>query len=194
MKHAKIIFWVMLLPLFVFGLPLDKIESIMQERIDESLQILKTQKNVQVAANEIFAFFDPIFDFKLMAQLSLSNEYKKLTQEQQQQFIKSFEKSLKENFISKVKLYKDEKMNVIGGTQTKNNRYELKSSIILDGKENYIIFKFYESNKDWKIYDVDILGVSLIQTYRSQFADILKQSDFQTLIQKLENEIKIDTQ
>ncbi|MCH5321958.1 MAG: ABC transporter substrate-binding protein [Helicobacter sp.] len=166
----------------------------MQERIDESLQILKTQKNVQVAANEIFAFFDPIFDFKLMAQLSLSNEYKKLTQEQQQQFIKSFEKSLKENFISKVKLYKDEKMNVIGGTQTKNNRYELKSSIILDGKENYIIFKFYESNKDWKIYDVDILGVSLIQTYRSQFADILKQSDFQTLIQKLENEIKIDTQ
>lgn len=194
MKHAKIIFWVMLLPLFVFGLPLDKIESTMQERIDESLQILKTQKNVQVAANEIFAFFDPIFDFKLMAQLSLSNEYKKLTQEQQQQFIKSFEKSLKENFISKVKLYKDEKMNVIGGTQTKNNRYELKSSIILDGKENYIIFKFYESNKDWKIYDVDILGVSLIQTYRSQFADILKQSDFQTLIQKLENEIKIDTQ
>lgn len=54
------------------------------------------------------------------------------------------------------------------------------------GKKN-IIFKFYNNNNDWLIYDIDVLGVSIVQTYRSQFGDILANQDFDTLLQKLEN-------
>uniref|UniRef100_UPI003A88854D ABC transporter substrate-binding protein n=2 Tax=Helicobacter TaxID=209 RepID=UPI003A88854D len=46
---------------------------------------------------------------------------------------------------------------------------------------------------DWKIYDVDILGISVIQTYRSQFSDILAHSDFQTLLAKLKSEITFES-
>ena len=73
------------------------------------------------------------------------------------------------------------------------NRYHLKTSIIIDGKVNYIIFKFYpKEQENWKIYDADVLGISIIQTYRSQFADILKRYDFTTLMQKLQSEITLD--
>ncbi|MHM47284.1 ABC transporter substrate-binding protein, partial [Campylobacter coli] len=47
--------------------------------------------------------------------------------------------------------------------------------------------KFYNNNNDWLIYDIDVLGVSIVQTYRSQFGDILANQDFDTLLQKLEN-------
>ena len=104
-------------------------------------------------------------------------------------FNKAFEASLKRSFTDKLHLYKDETIKVLGGEKIKNNRYNLKTSIILDGKINYIIFKFRELNGDWKIYDVDVLGISVIQTYRSQFADIIDQQGFEALLKKLESEI-----
>ena len=85
-------------------------------------------------------------------------------------------------------------MKVVGGEQSKNNRYNLKTSMVLDGKLNYIVFKFYDNKGDWKIYDVDILGISVIQTYRSQFGDILTNADFQTLLTKLKSEDAFNTQ
>lgn len=54
------------------------------------------------------------------------------------------------------------------------------------GKKN-IIFKFYNDNNNWLIYDVDVLGVSIVQTYRSQFGDILANQGFDALLQKLES-------
>ncbi|MBX7490928.1 ABC transporter substrate-binding protein [Helicobacter sp. Faydin-H64] len=176
----------------------------MQTNIDATLRILqelpKTTQNVpqdeasiQRAANQIFILFDPIFDYTLMSQLALSQHYKTLTKEQLKAFNASFERNLKRNFTDKLKLYKDEKMEVIGGDKPKSNRYNLKTSLILNGKVNYITFKFYDNKKDWKIYDVDVLGVSIIQTYRSQISDILAKSDFNALLDSLQNEISFES-
>lgn len=188
-----------------FGLELNQIQSTMEQNIQKTLAIL--QKNathnpqnskaanaqIERIAQEIFAMFDSIFDYKLMAQLSLSQHYKTLTKEQQEQYNQAFEQNLKRSFTDKLRLYKDEEMQVVGGEQTKNNRYNLKTSMVLDGKLNYIIFKFYDSKGDWRIYDVDILGISVVQTYRSQFNDILTNADFQTLLAKLQSEIHFES-
>ena len=188
-----------------FGLELNQIQSTMEQNIQKTLAIL--QKNathnpqnskaanaqIEQIAQEIFAMFDSIFDYKLMAQLSLSQNYKTLTKEQQDQYNQAFEQNLKRSFTDKLRLYKDEEMQVVGGEQTKNNRYNLKTSMVLDGKLNYIIFKFYDSKGDWRIYDVDILGISVVQTYRSQFNDILTNADFQTLLAKLQSEIHFES-
>ena len=188
-----------------FGLELNQIQSTMEQNIQKTLAIL--QKNVannpqdskaanaqiEQIAQGIFVMFDSIFDYKLMAQLSLSQNYKTLTKEQQDQYNQAFEQNLKRSFTDKLRLYKDEEMQVVGGEQTKNNRYNLKTSMVLDGKLNYIIFKFYDSKGDWRIYDVDILGISVVQTYRSQFNDILTNADFQTLLAKLQSEIHFES-
>ncbi|TLD84102.1 ABC transporter substrate-binding protein [Helicobacter sp. MIT 11-5569] len=175
----------------------------MQKNIQQTLAILQkttsgnkdsTISNAQAEqiSKEIFALFDSIFDYSLMAQLSLSKEYKALSQAQQIEYTKAFEQNLKKSFTDKLKLYKDEKIEVVGGEKPKPNRYNLKTSMVLDGKINYIIFKFHDNNGDWKIYDVDILGISIIQTYRSQFSDILAKSDFNTLLNSLQSEISFE--
>ena len=52
-----------------------------------------------------------------------------------------------------------------------------------------IIYKFYKtSSNDWLIYDVDILGVSIIQAYRTQFADALAKESFEKLMEKLKKD------
>ena len=42
----------------------------------------------------------------------------------------------------------------------------------------------------WKIYDLEIKGVSVIRTYRSQFAEILERGTIGDLIKKLETPVK----
>lgn len=189
----KILFSFLLVATFGFALEFDKIDTTMEKNINQTIHILQTSnKNIESIAKEIFAMFDSIFDYHLMAQLSLSKKYKTLSPSQQKEFDVAFEKNLKRSFTDKLHLYKDETMKVLGGQRTKANRYNLKTSIILDGKIHYITFKFHEFNQDWKIYDVDILGISVIQTYRSQFADIISQEGFEKLLQKLESEIRFE--
>ncbi len=189
----KILFSFLLVATFGFALEFDKIDTTMEKNINQTIHILQTSnKSIESIAKEIFAMFDSIFDYHLMAQLSLSKKYKTLSPSQQKEFDVAFEKNLKRSFTDKLHLYKDETMKVLGGQKTKANRYNLKTSIILDGKIHYITFKFHELNQDWKIYDVDILGISIIQTYRSQFADIISQEGFEKLLQKLESEIRFE--
>ena len=185
-----------------FGLEFSAIDSTMEQNIQKTLALLQknthnapiSEAKAQHIAKEVFLIFDSIFDYQLMAQLSLSKEYKTLSETQKKEYNQAFEQNLKKSFTDKLRLYKDEEMKVVGGEQSKNNRYNLKTSMVLDGKLNYIVFKFYDNKGDWKIYDVDILGISVIQTYRSQFGDILTNADFQTLLTKLKSEDAFNTQ
>jgi phospholipid transport system substrate-binding protein len=53
-----------------------------------------------------------------------------------------------------------------------------------DKKE--MTYKLYKTKKKgWMVYDVDVLGVSIVQTYRSQFSGILKKESLEELIERL---------
>ncbi|AXP08992.1 toluene tolerance protein [Campylobacter hepaticus] len=184
----KKIFLILALCLNTFALPLDAISNTMQKNIDESLKFLQNSKeNKKEAADKIFALFNDIIDYKLMAKLSLSKNYFQLSSQEQEQFSLAFESSLKKSFTDKLSLYKDQILKVKKGELKNENRYFLNASMIVDGEEKNIVFKFYNDNNNWLIYDIDVLGVSIVQTYRSQFKDILAHQGFDSLLKKLEN-------
>ena len=45
-----------------------------------------------------------------------------------------------------------------------------------------IIFYKKKQNNQWYIYDVELVGVSIIQTYRKQFSEFLKTKTVKELI------------
>jgi len=51
-------------------------------------------------------------------------------------------------------------------------------------------YKLYHSESEWKIYDVEIQGVSIIRSYRSQFSEILKNGTIDDLLLKLEKSVE----
>lgn len=92
----KKIFLILTLFFNAFALQLDEISSTMQKNIDASLKLLQDNKeDKKQAANGIFKLFDSIIDYKLMAKLSLSKNYSKLTPKEQEKFTTAFETSLK---------------------------------------------------------------------------------------------------
>ena len=49
-----------------------------------------------------------------------------------------------------------------------------------------MVYKLYESQDTWKIYDVEIEGVSILKSYRAQINEILGRASFEELIQRFE--------
>ncbi len=136
----------------------------------------------------------PIFDFDLMAKLVLGRtNWPKLTVSEQKRFTELFAERLKSFYLEKTSLYNNEK--VVFKPETKN-----KSSIYIpmvmnrNDKEIEILYKLRkidEADKAgmkeyWKIYDVEIEGVSVLLTYQSQFDDILHRGSVKDLFDLLE--------
>lgn len=176
------------------GIKESEISSTMQEKINLSLTYLKDNAlSKENKAEKIFALFNEIFDFNLMSQLSLANDWKKLNNAQKTEFIQVFEQRLKQSFLDKLDLYTNEEIFVKKLQKPKQNRIILPTTLQNKDKQIDISYKFYLSKNDWLIYDVDILGVSVIQTYRNQIVGFLEKDGFENLIKKLkESQISTD--
>ncbi len=190
----KYIILSLLLVANLFALSENQIESYMSKNINLVVKIIKTGKenniSKKVISKRIFKLFDPIFDYKLMSILSLgTNVWKDLDIKQREEFVKKFTRRLKDSYKSKLDMYNGQKINVDGIEKIRKNRIHLLSSI-RDKKQKFdIVYKFYKAkNNQWYIYDVDVLGVSIIQTYRSQFSDELKKISFDELLKKLDKQ------
>ncbi len=166
------------------------ITAFMQSNIDTATSVLRNnQLSKAEKSSKIFAIFDTIFDYTLMAKLAISGkQWEQLTPEKQKEFTKLFEMRLKTSYMEKLDLYTDEKLVIKNLDKIKDSRIHLTTHLMRNGEVYEIIYKFYkDNNNNWMIYDVDILGVSIIQTYRTQFADILSKESFETLLNKLKS-------
>jgi phospholipid transport system substrate-binding protein len=48
-------------------------------------------------------------------------------------------------------------------------------------------YRLVKNNSGWKIYDFSVDGISMVQSYRAQFAPILKQGGLPQLTRKLQS-------
>ena len=170
----------------------NEIQEQMTKKIDNVLLILeKKELNISQKGDEIIKIIDEVFDYELMARIALGKEtWNTLTNEKQKEFVKVFENKLKKSYIEKLELYNDQKVKILGLKPYNNTRLQLETELV--GKEgNYKInYNFYNKSKDneeWLIYDVDLVGVSIIQTYRQQFSGLLKEKTFDEMLVLLEN-------
>jgi len=163
----------------------------MTKRIDNVLQILeKKDKTFAQKGDEIIKIIDDVFDYELMAKIALGKEtWSSITPEKQKQFTKVFENKLKKSYIEKLELYNDQKVKIIGLKPHNNTRLQLETELLgKDGiyKINYNFYNKSKDNEEWLIYDVDLVGVSIIQTYRQQFSGLLKEKTFDEMLALLE--------
>ena len=142
----------------------------------------------EVKEKEIFKIITPIFDFQLMAQLALGRKHwPKLNQSEHEKFLQLFTERLKSSYLKKVMLYTDEQVLFKDPVEDKKKKtvvipVELVSK---DSKVN-MLYKLRKVKKRWKIYDVEIQGVSILLTYRAQFDDILSKGTVKDLLTQLE--------
>jgi len=158
------------------------------------IKIIQNKKlDLQTRNDKIIEMITPMFDFKLMAKLSLGKTWKILNKQQQNEFVKLYVKRMKKSYSSKIDKYTNEKIVINDIQQIKKNRAILKTILITQDDKLEIIYKFYKPKKqrqnknDWLIYDVVIAGVSIVKTDKAQFKAVLKETSIEALLDKLRN-------
>ncbi len=165
----------------------DVAKELLETRIMSAIAVLQIKDlDQQEKKKQVIEIVTPIFNFSLMAKLSLGRKYwPGLTKEERQRFTELFTKLLKTSYLDKLTLYTDEK--VVFKTPVQEKR-KIKIPTELISKDNTIsmLYKLHESTHSWLIYDIEIQGVSIISSYRSQFDQVLSNGTIDELLIKLE--------
>ena len=165
-----------------------EIQAMTKEKVDLVIQTLKdTSLSKKEKKEGILKTIDGLFDFNLMARLSLGKKnWKALSKAKRKEFSMLFVERLKQSYLDKLDLYTDEEVVVGEAKLTKKNRVEVLTYLITKDDKKEMTYKLYKSKKKrWMVYDVDVLGVSIVQTYRSQFSGILKKESMEQLMERM---------
>jgi len=163
-----------------------KVHAMVQDKIGSVIGYLKDPALSKPIRNKkIIEAINPIFDFKIMAKVSLGKRHwRSMSPAQRKEFVTLFVQRLKESYLEKLDLYTDEDVAVEDAVQVKS-RIHVTTYLVTKIDKKEMIYKFYKSKGQWKIYDVQILGVSIVQTYRSQFRGLLRSGGIEPLLAKL---------
>ena len=191
MKNLHKLLIIILLSIYLqinaYALQKNNILNSMTNSINKVTYILKQNElSKENKAKKIFKMLDEVFDYKLMSKISLGRVYKTLSNEQKEAFTLAFTNKLKQSYMDKLNLYTDQKTKIKELKQTKKTRMILYTDLIGDESVFAINYKFYKNKQnDWFIYDVQLLGVSILQTYRKQFKEYLRNHTIDDLTKNM---------
>ena len=187
-KISLLVFILFINSLFAFEEKDIKIK--MTNTIDKILLVVKDSKmSKNLKSQEIIVLMDKVLDYNLMSRLALGKKWTELNEQEEVLFKKYFKRILETSYVDKLSLYTDELVHIKSLEKVKKNRIKLATQLIGKNSKYDIIYKFYKNSKtnDWLIYDIDLMGVSVIQTYRRQFTSFLQDKHFQDLLNTLKN-------
>jgi phospholipid transport system substrate-binding protein len=174
------------------GEPTDQVRG----AIDRVLEILK-KKDLQATEKRterralLREEISKAFDFDEMAKRSLGPTWRQRTSEERKEYVALFRQVLENSYLGKVEAYKGEKIKY-GKESVEEGRIATVETLIVTGKgqEIPLNYRMLKEASGWRVYDVVIEEISLVNNYRSQFAGILQKSSFQDLLARLREMIK----
>ena len=153
---------------------------------DAVIWVLKRNDvNNEETERRISKILRPVFDFPLMAKLALGRKHwPEFTPVQRQEFTRLFVGRLETAYWENIKLYTNEEA-VFKPPVRKKKTLWIPMVLLSEAEEVAILYKLRKAKERWKVYDVEIQGVSIVLTYRSQFDDILQKGTAEELLSRL---------
>ena len=130
------------------------------------------------------------FDFTEMAKRSLGSEWRRRSPEEQKEFVKLFTDLLERAYLDKIEFYNGENFQYLKEREDNNNYAQVDTKLVDNkGQEFAINYRLYNTKGDWKVYDVVIENVSIVNNYRSQFTRVLATSSYEELVNRMKGKL-----
>jgi len=129
------------------------------------------------------------FDYAEMAKRTLARHWKKLDQEQKDEFVNLFHDFLSNSYAGNVDGYSGEQVQYLK-ERLKGNFAEVQTKAVSPKMAVPIYYRLLKKKNAWWVYDVVINGVSLMKNYRGQFSRIIKSSSYEGLLEKLRSKVE----
>lgn len=124
----------------------------------------------------------PQFDFTEMAKRSLGPHWARRTGAEQREFVKIFAGLLGISYADNIESYTSQ--NILYTREVEDQNYaEVDTQIVTENRPSLTInYKLHSVDKQWKVYDLVIEDISVVNNYRSQFDRVIVRSSFEELV------------
>jgi len=157
----------------------------MLDALKQEQGLIKQQPNrVNALANQIIM---PHIDFQSMSSWVLGKYWRRATAEQKQQFPVQFRRLILRTYATALSEYTDETIHYLplrasdGDSDVTVRTFIERSS----GPGIPVAYRMHQVQKDWKVYDISIDGISLVNNYRRSFSIEIRRHGLDGLINKL---------
>ncbi|HVN38765.1 MAG TPA: ABC transporter substrate-binding protein [Myxococcota bacterium] len=163
--------------------------SVIQRTIDEVLAILRDKgRSSDQRRKDLEAIARDRFDFMTMSKLVMATNWKKLSPDQQTEFVDQFTRFLANDYGARIDRYHQEDVQITGEQPEARGDHTVKTKIVGGDNDGAIVdyrLRQQEGGGNWLIIDVVIEGISLVANYRDQFREVANQGGPVVVIQKL---------
>ncbi len=168
------------------GQPTEVVRGVIERALDilKNPAYSKSQKH-QMVKNIV----DPHFDYQEMAKLSLGATWKTLSGAQQAEFVSLFSELLEASYADKIDKYAQRVKIDYSGEIPEGDRVEVRTVVVRPNDRFPLDYRLIQEGGTWRVYDVVIEGVSLVNNYRSQFSRIIHQSSYADLVRRLKTKV-----
>ena len=134
----------------------------------------------------------PHVNFERMTALSVGRAWREATPEQKKQLMTEFRILLLRTYSNAFTAVRDQsvRMKPFRGDSA-SDEVIVRSEIVQPrGEPIQLDYRLEKADRAWKIYDVNVLGVWLVQTYRNQFAQEISAGGIDGLVKSLADKNK----
>ncbi len=157
-------------------------------------QVIALQNNPSLdkaaRARAIRQIIQRSFDFNLMAQNSLGSAYGRLSAGQRQEFASTFTYLFQDSytrmvleFLKKETIKYDQERKEGRGARVNTQMVRTNETIPVD-------YLMRPQGQGWLLYDVVVDGVSILDNYERQFAQVMRTNSFEFLLNRMKTQVK----
>jgi len=150
---------------------------------------LKAESAKKAKKNKIRDISEEMFDFTELSKRSLGKNWSKFNPDQQKEFVGLYKSLLEDAYADKIMLYTDVKIVFSKEVALTEKTVEVQSTVLRKSGEIPIYYRVIMKDGAWRVYDVVIEGISLINNYRSQFKEILVNKPPESLLETLRKKV-----
>jgi phospholipid transport system substrate-binding protein len=177
------------------GVPTDQIKA----TVDKALVVLKDPRLKSASKNkerreQLKQILFTRFDFTEMAKRALGANWRRRTPKEQEEFVRLFTELLERAYTDTIESYTDERI-VYVGERLDGSYADVDSKIFTaKGEEFSINYKAHLVGGEWRVYDVIVENISMVNNFRSQFNRVIANSSYEELIRRLRHKADAGTQ
>lgn len=163
-------------------------DALIKRVSSEVLDAIKSDKAIQAGeSNRVLALVDtkvmPNVNFTRMTASAVGRSWRQATPEQKARLQDEFKTLLIRTYSGALSQVNDQKLNVKPMRSAPGDTdVTVRTEVLGRGEPVQLDYRMEKTPTGWKIYDLNVLGVWLVETYRTQFAQEISAKGIDGLI------------
>ena len=163
----------------------------LQGMIDATLDVIYSQTYASLSANEkklkVRQKLESSYDLDVMIRYAIGKNWRRMNKTEQLEVLELVKQLVLKAYV--IGLEGKDRPTITFGelTEIGKARIEIESTMVLDVKTYYILYRLRQMDSGWQIYDIVAENVSMSSNYRGQIDDHFRKGSAADLIARLKD-------